>query len=229
MRSMLIIVSALSLTACASRTSVNSLGGFRLHVDESAPVAVDESADSSMVPVTDAAPANAADADDPNANQVDYITVLVGERWLRSGEASDLGVDRPFVAGAEWDSHDTETGHGYELGYQWSDEDGNSGGQSVDFTFQELYAGYRYTMNADDTLQPYLGGGVTFLHGNVDAGPQSGDDDAWGAYFRLGIAMAFDRLRFGLDYRHVFANLHVLGQDVDGDFDQLALTAGFRF
>lgn len=231
MRSMLLISCALGLTACATSNSANSVGGFRLHIEDAVPVADSDDAGSDFVPVVDAAspsPISSAAAQEEVETDIEVLSVLVGQRWLYAGEADDLGVDRPFFFGVEFDGHDSETGHGYEVGYGWSDED-NMGG-AVGLTFQELYAGYRFTMNADDWLQPYFGLGLTYLHANVDgAGTGDDDDDAYGGYARVGLATSFDRLRFALDYRHTWANVHIAGTDVDGDYDQLALSAGWQF
>jgi hypothetical protein len=231
---MLVISCALGLTACAtSPNSANSVSGFRLDIEDAAPIteAEVEVADANFVPVVDAAspsPSPAATlAQDDVDTDVEVLSVLVGQRWLYAGEADDIGVDRPFFFGVEFDGYDSETGHGYEVGYGWSDEDDSAG---TGLSFQEIYAGYRFTMNADDWLQPYFGLGLTYLHANIDgAGAGDDDDDAYGGYARVGLATSFDRLRFALDYRHTWANLHIAGQDVDGDYDQLALTAGWQF
>ena len=231
MRSMLLITCALGLTACATNSnSANSVGGFNLHIEEAVPVAESDAASSEFLPVIDAAspaPLSATAQEDVDTD-VEVLSVLVGQRWLYAGEADDLGVDRPFFFGVEFDGHDSETGHGYEVGYGWSDEDNNGGATGL--SFQEIYAGYRFTMNADDWLQPYFGLGLAFLRANIDgAGGGDDDDDTYGGYARSGVATSFDRLRFALDYRHTWANFHVAGADVDGDYDQLALSAGWQF
>ena len=234
MRTMLLISCALGLTACASNSnSANSVGGFQLHIEDALPAAEIEAEDASFA-VVDTAPASRPATQDPDDDDddidtdVEVLSVLVGQRWLYAGEADDLGIDRPFFMGVEFDGHDSETGHGYEVGYSWSEEDDSNG---TELTFEELYAGYRFTMNADDWLQPYFSLGLALMQADLDGagGTLDDDDDAYGAYARLGVQTSFDRLRFGLDYKHMWANFHVAGQDVDGDYDQLALTAGWQF
>jgi hypothetical protein len=224
---MLMSVCALSLTACATSSTANSVTGFRLHIDEAVPVSESDAVDGGFVPLVDAATPGPAATEASVDTDARYLSVLVGQRWLQSGEAAEADVGRPFMVGIEYENHDTQSGHGFELGYAWADDQAHG---TIDLRYDELYAGYRFTMNADESLQPYFGAGLSYIRATLAGFPGSNEDNAFGAYLRLGLAWAFDRLRFGLDYRHVFTeNMHLGWNDQAGGFDQVALSAGWRF
>jgi len=183
--------------------------------------------------VIDAAGSGAVSAAAPLAPEpeVGHMTFLVGQRKLREGDADDVGIDDPLVYGFEVDSYHASSGDGFEFGFSYSSKDNHFQGTSVEATFMDLYGGYRHTFRADqDGIHPYVGLGIDFLNGDIDVGPVSADDDAWGAYVRAGLNFQFESdVRLGLDYRHVFSSLRIEGESFDGDFDQLALTLGFPF
>ena len=208
MRFMVASLCALGLGACASSSSsVNSIGGFRLHIEQAEPVAPSdvEVADTTSVPVSDAARPSlistsaAADAAE-SSHQVMYVNLAYGERRLRASEAKDLGIDKPTLYGFEFDSTDTETGLGYEAGIDWAGDHKHGLGWNT----SDTYVGGRYTLNTDGWLQPYVGVGLSFLWVTVDTGNGLVNDYPWGPYFRAGLSTVFGRVRFGLDYRTAY-------------------------
>jgi hypothetical protein len=172
------------------------------------------------------APAQTVAGDDVN-----HLTVLVGFRQLAESDAEDLDLDEQPAVGVEFDSFSRSTGHGFEVGYARSSEDGSFGGFDADATFDEIYAGYRMTIRPDEAdFQSYASLGVTFIKADLDLEIDSDDDTDIAPYVRLGLLWPLgDAVRLGLDYRHVFAGFDLLGSSFDGDYDQVALTLGFPF
>jgi len=231
MRLIIAAVASLSLAACAS-TPAASNGRFNLRLDEPALAPAEDApvGDAGVALVDPSAPRPAAPADDGANDMSDtWLGVLFGERKFRNGDIKDLDVDRNTIYGIELESHSLSSGLGWEVGYQYSSDDDDVAGQSTRIRLQEGYGGLRWTLNADDHLQPYVGGGLSILDVDVDAGPSSDDDMSYGAYIHAGLQWAFDRLRFGVDLRHVFADARIGGDDIGLDYDQLALTAAFGF
>jgi opacity protein-like surface antigen len=231
MRSMLLGVCGLGLMACASPSdSVGSVGGFRLHIEDAAPLAGSDVADASFVPVVDsgAAPQNSTTpaAAEPEAPMVQYLSVFAGERFLRANEAEALDLDRPLLLGFEFDARNAQGGLGFETGFSWAADDKHGVGWAV----SETYGGVRYTLNTDGWLQPYASAGLSFMYAAVDTGVGFVSEFPWGVYLRLGLSAVFGRVRLGVDYRRVFASdMDILGESVNSDFDQFAFSAGWRF
>jgi opacity protein-like surface antigen len=233
MRLIVAAVASLSLAACASTPAAPN-GRFDLRFDEAAAAPADDvafgDAGSTTLLVDPSAPHRVAPIEaDENDASTTWIGVLVGERKFSDGDLQDLNIDRSYIYGVEIESHSASSGLGWEAGYQYSSDDNDVEGLSTEIQLQEGYLGGRWTINADGRLQPYVGGGLSILDVDIDGGPSSDDDMCYGAYLHAGLQWAFDRLRFGVDLRHVFADAHVLGEDVGLDYDQLALTAAFGF
>jgi hypothetical protein len=227
-----VILSALSVVGCASSSNVAAVSSpFHLHVSDTS--AADEAAAASIdgMPAADEPAPSALPlmADDKSSDEKTYITVMYGNRQLRDSNAKDLGLGRQPIYGAEIEGFDASDGNGYEAGVQYAAKSSNSSGNSTETRLTEFYGGYRKTFRADQSLQPYVSVGLSVLDGAVDFGTNSGDDTAFGVYVRAGLNWAFDRLRFGIDYKHLFASLDLAGANVDADYDQIALTAGFAF
>ena len=228
----IVILSALSVVGCASSSNVAAVSSpFHLHVSDTS--AADEAAAASIdgVPVADepASMALPTMADPKESDEVTYVTLMYGERSLRDSNVNDLGLSNQPIYGAEIEGLDKSDGNGYEAGINYAAKSNVSSGNSTETRMTEFYGGYRLTFRADQSLQPYISGGVAVLDGAVDFGTKSGDDTAFGFYLRAGLNWAFDRLRFGIDYKHLFASLDLAGANVDADYDQIALTAGFAF
>jgi len=165
---------------------------------------------------------------------VRHATLIAGVRELDDNTAENLDIDEQFMAGAEFDAYKQSTGDGYEVGTSFSHADDDFAGQDVEATLIDIYGGYRKTFKMEgDDVHPYVSVGAAIVHGDVDIGPASDDDETLGAYFRLGINFdvgeAGDGTRLGVDFRHLFAELDLFGDDFDADFNQLAVTLGFPF
>jgi hypothetical protein len=167
----------------------------------------------------------------PESLETRHFTLMVGRRELDDNTAENLDIDEQFMAGAEVDAYDHASGNGYEVGASFSSEDNTVGGQSVEATLFDIYGGYRKTFAIEnDDVHPYVSVGAAIVHGDIDIGPQSDDDDTLGAYFRVGVNFDVgEGSRLGVDFRHLFADLDVFGDDFDADFNQLALTFGMPF
>jgi len=159
-----------------------------------------------------------------------HVTVLVGGRNLDGNDAEDADVDDQFMLGLGVDMSDPETGNGFEAGFEGSGADGHAGGQDTELHLFDLYGGYRKTFHPDDgQVHPYLGGGLSILHGELDVGPDDGDTTL-GAYFRAGVSFdVSEQVRLGVDFRHLWADLDFFGDNFDSDFNQLALSLGWAF
>jgi hypothetical protein len=169
-----------------------------------------------------------------------YVNLLGGVRWMDDGDFDDADLDEHWLLGVELTGLDLETGHGYELGLQHSEDEKGS----RDVSLQDLYVGYRYTFDArdladgDDDMgdleaegdaQTYVSVGASYANLDVDLGAVDDDDSDLGLYVRAGVSWWLERMRVGVDYRHLFADFDIEGDDVNGDFDQLALVVGFPF
>ena len=90
------------------------------------------------------------------------------------------------------------------------------------------------TFNRESNFRPYIGGGLSFMTGEVEfSGGATGSDDdtVLGLYLHGGLAYSFTQgFALGLDYRlWVGDDAEVFGGDLDVNYDQLALTLGFSF
>lgn len=171
-----------------------------------------------------------------------HVTLLVGARQMEKD--TWIPVENQTAFGLEFDETDLATGHGYEFGVAYSDDDDSEDLLGVDLDIEgetaEVYGGYRYTFRAgEEGYHPYVGLGVSVIRaefeGSVLGVSASDDDVSPGAYVRAGIGWDVGtRMRIGLDYRHLFAtdiDLDLGGGSVDGNanFDQLALSLGWAF
>jgi opacity protein-like surface antigen len=190
-------------------------------------------------PVASAAPDY--DADDIIRDLDDrHFTVLIGERQLDDDEWDP--VEDQLAAGIEFNASDSDSGHGFEIGTTYSQNDDDVGFVDVDGNVFEVYGGYRYTFGLDrdhsdpdlGRVHPYLGAGGAVLRGEVEVdtpgGNDSDDDISPGAYIRAGVGFDLtEELRIGVDYRHLFLSDMDIGPIDDADFDMFTLTLGFKF
>ena len=220
----------LVLAACASRPA--SPSPFHAPAMQEPVPPAGSAGPSDETALSDVAPLQASPQDSPISMDVRHITVLLGVRDVDNNGLEDLDIEQQGLLGIELDSYDRKSGLGFEVGASTSHADDHVAGQDVDARFSELYGGLRETIPLDSPdIHPYVGFGATLLHGDVDAGPTSDDDTTLGAYIRAGINFSVgEKLRLGVDLRHVFADLDMFGDDdFDADSDQVALTASFPF
>jgi len=115
----------------------------------------------------------------------------------------------------------------------------------------ELYAGVRHEWSmADGRLYPYLGGGLSLVHGSFETAPGvqrdptgnpnldflppariDDNDESLGLFTQAGIAVPLgSSFRLSADWRWLFlAELDVQGSEADVGYQLLAISLGFRF
>ena len=140
-----------------------------------------------------------------------------------------IGVEAVFA---------TQSGPSIELGFASSSDDDDLffpgfGVANTEISATELYLGIR-TPAPDSPVRPYLGGGLTFLEGEVSFsgalnGSESGSTIA--LYVHAGVQTAIaEHLLLGIDLRAVFgADITIAGIPFDGDYQQIAATIGFWY
>lgn len=164
-----------------------------------------------------------------------HVTAMGGQRWLDDDDWDEL--DEPLVFGVEFDGTDVTSGNGFEVGVLYSNDDADIGPFEAEATTWELYAGYRYTFNPqEEGIHPFLSAGVEAMNGELDvSGGGSEDDTVVGAYGRAGLLWdVSDRLRLGLDYRHLFSDdleFDNAGGDLEAnpDYDQIVFSVGWCY
>jgi opacity protein-like surface antigen len=162
-----------------------------------------------------------------------HVTLLFGERMLDEDDWDP--VEDQLAGGVEVDGTDPSSGHGYEVGLTYSQDDDDVGPVDVTGSTFDVYGGYRYTFRPDaHEIHPYLSAGLAVIRAEVEVdGPgfdNSDDDVSPGAYVRAGIGFDLsDRTRIGVDYRHMFLTDVDIGGISDADFDQIMVTLGFAF
>ena len=233
MRTRSAVCCALLVAGCASQPAAP----VAFHAPRLTDAPADAADDSKPLPL-EGAPDTAASAaavthaqeatTDPLSDR--HVTVLVGGRNLDGNDAENLDVDDQFMLGLGIDMSDPQSGNGFEAGFEGSGADGHAGGQDTELHLFDLYGGYRKTFHPEEAqVHPYLAGGLAILHGELDVGPDD-DDSTLGAYVRAGVSFdVSEKVRLGLDYRHMFADLDFFGDDFDADFNQLALSLAFPF
>lgn len=179
------------------------------------------------------APAPRAPASQLESMSNRHVTLLLGERMLDEDDWDP--VEDQWAGGVELDGTDPSSGHGYEFGMTFSRDDDDDGPVDVEGNTFDVYGGYRYTFRPDEqSIHPYLSGGLAVIRAEAEVdtpvGNNSDDDVSPGAYVRAGIAFDLsDRMRVGLDYRHMFLTDVDIGSISDVDFDQVMVTLGFAF
>ena len=162
-----------------------------------------------------------------------HVTLLLGERMLDESDWDP--VENQWAGGVEVDGTDPDSGHGYEFGMTFSRDDDDEGPIDIEGNTFDVYGGYRYSFRPDErSIHPYLSGGLAVIRGEVKVdtpvGNDEDDDISPGAYVRAGIGFDLsDRMRVGLDYRHMFLTDVDIGPISDVDFDQVMVTLGFSF
>jgi hypothetical protein len=161
-----------------------------------------------------------------------HVTVLFGERMLDEDDWDP--VEDQLAVGLEFDASDPNSGHGYEVGLTYSQDDDDVGPTDVEGSIFDVYAGYRYTFPLESKeVHPYLSAGLALVRADVETdgpGPDIDEDDlSPGLYLRGGIGFDLQEdLRLGVDYRHMFFTDTDIGPIDDADYDMIMVTLGFR-
>jgi len=156
----------------------------------------------------------------------------------RSLDSSDFdGVDDHVVYGADAVIQVGPYWLGIEGGYLHSDDDSSSapaaGLTDVEVDLDEFFIGLRATP-WPWFIKPYFAVGATYLTTDLTAldmgSPVSDDDSSIAAYGRVGAAIEFAFLRFGLDLRAVVgSDLDLIDTGTDVDYYEALLFVGLGF
>jgi opacity protein-like surface antigen len=236
----LVVPAWLAVSACSSLSAEPSeapargftLGALRVSSEPAAAPAAGEWTAASLRPEAAVAePASPQGAFSGMSSR--HVTFLVGERQLDDDDWDP--VEDQLATGVEVDGTDPDSGHGYEFGLTYSQDDDDVGPVDVEASTFDVYGGYRYTFQpGDQGIHPYVSAGLAVIYGNVELdGPGASPDDddtSPGAYVRAGIGFDLtENARLGIDYRHLFfTDVDIFGIS-DADFDQFMLTLGFAF
>lgn len=121
---------------------------------------------------------------------------------------------------------------GWEAGFFVTAADDEVGGFDVESVTSEFYGGVRKSFG-EGVARPYVGAGLSLLFAAFDAeGPVDEDDDIGiGAYAHGGVDFQISPLfSLGFDVRGLFGTeLEIYGSDLDANYWQYALVAGFSF
>ncbi len=158
------------------------------------------------------------------------VNAYGGERFLDSNDWD--GIDNPTVYGADVVLKLDMPMLAVEGGWFHSEDDASSAGGLTDpeLSLDEYFVGLRVTP-WHFLIEPYGSVGVSHFEGDLNgSGAPTGTDSSLGYYARLGAAIRFGFLRFGLDGRASFSDsldLDAIQSDVDGY--QLAAFLGIAF
>lgn len=135
--------------------------------------------------------------------------------------------------GLEFSREPATMGFGWEVGVaRYTDDERNSIG-IVESELTEVYLGARRTFgHALAVWRPHFGGGVSYMLADVQNQAGVDDDDSsLAAYVHGGLSAFVTRhLALGVDFRWLFlSKLRLHDEDLDADYLQLALTAGWSF
>jgi len=144
------------------------------------------------------------------------VNAYIGSRQLDSSDFEDANLEDQNVYGADVVLDLDLPFLGVEGGFFHSDDE--SGG--VEASIDEYFVGLRVTP-WDFLIVPYGSVGVSLVDGDLDT---VGDDSALGYYARVGGAITFGIVRFGLDARAGFSDTLDLGA-VETDADNYQVTA----
>lgn len=172
------------------------------------------------------------------AGTVDYVNPGLTQLTARFARIS-LGDDAwdPIEDqegfGLEFSREPATMDFGWEVGVmRFTDDERDSMGL-VESELSEIYLGARRTFgHARAVWRPHFGGGVSYMFADVEnqAGV-SDDDSSLAAYMHGGLSAFVTRhLTIGVDLRWLLlSKLRVHGENLDADYLQLALTAGWSF
>lgn len=168
--------------------------------------------------------------DESDSNTVTNFTVLVGQRSLDEDDWEP--VEDQVVFGVEVDTYDRDESFGWEVGIQYSDDDGSVLGSDISGSTTEFYFGVRSTFAKSGRLHPYIGLGIASLRAETEISGGSDDkDDAIGAYAHAGVYWNVGQnLNLGVDVRTLqLTDVSLNGVDADSNYVQGAVTFGLAF
>lgn len=115
-------------------------------------------------------------------------------------------VADPYVFGVEGMLGITSHGLSVEGGYAYAEES-DSGAK---LTTNEVYGGLRKTWSLGGLIQPYVGGGVNYMHGDGnDSTILSSSGDGIGAYLRAGLGFQIAIFQTGVDVRGALSGAEI--------------------
>ena len=161
------------------------------------------------------------------------VNAYGGTRSLDSSDWS--GVDEPTVYGADVALKLELPFTSVEGGWLRSTDDSNSAGglTDVDITLDEYFVGLRI-VPWKILVEPYAAAGLSLVQGDFDGTngvtPVGDSDSVLGYYARVGAALHFAMLRFGVDARASFSgDMDLDAIDTDANSYQLAAFIGIGF
>ena len=129
----------------------------------------------------------------------------------------------------EFDGYSAGSGWGAEVGYQQSPDDHDFDDVDFEVEMRELYVGVRKTFG-DEDVHPWIGAGLSYVHGDFDFGSDSDDDTDLAPYIHVGVGFDVEeKARLGLDWRLLFGRFDLAGGDVDADYGQFLITLSIEF
>lgn len=148
------------------------------------------------------------------------VNAMVG---TRSYDDVPSDVEGPVVYGLEGLLGLSTSGLGLEGGLNFGEDDGTDGGDDIELEAAEYFFGLRNTWNTDGLLQPYIGGGLTYLDTDLDIDGASDSDEFWGGYLRAGVGVMLGIFQGGIDLRATAMD------ESDVSFYQASLFLGLTF
>ena len=130
------------------------------------------------------------------------------------------------MLGFEYSQDNSSKFVGWEIGLAGSgDDNGPFSGATG-----ELYGGLRASFGSS-AVRPYLGGGLSFLHAEVEALGANEDDSSLAGYVHGGVQFLVSPTFFlGFDLRVLFgSSIEIGGVEGDADYGQGSLVFGWRF
>ena len=151
------------------------------------------------------------------------VNVYGGKSFLDADDWDDL--DNPTVYGADVALKLNLPWLSVEGGYLRTEEDDDSVGELY---IDEYFAGLRLTP-WKIFVEPYLSAGISYVYPELEMAGDY-DDEVWGYYGRLGFALTFAIVRFGVEGRALFGSDVDLGTlETDVDTYQLLGFVGLSF
>ncbi len=174
--------------------------------------------------------AHSHEEDAEDANTVTNFTVLVGQRMLDEDDWEP--VEDQIVMGVEVDQYELDESFGWEVGIQYSDDDGSVLGTDVSGSTTEFSFGVRKTFWYSGKLHPYIGLGISTLRAESDiSGGTRDKDGAVGGYAHAGLYWNVGQnFNVGVDVRTLqLTDITLNGVDADSNYFQGAVTLGLAF
>jgi hypothetical protein len=172
------------------------------------------------------------------AGTVDYVNpglTQLSARFARISLGDDAWdpIEDQEGFGLEFSREPATMDFGWEVGVmRYTDDERDSLGL-VESELMEVYIGARRTFgHALAVWRPHFGGGASYLFADVQNQAGVDDDDSsLAAYVHGGLSAFVTRhVTLGVDLRWLFlSKLRLHGENLDADYLQLAITAGWSF